>query len=119
MFPPKEIPHWKFQLGDTVRITVYKQIFAKGYTQNWTREVYVIAHRYIPTPATYGFKDLLGEEMRGRFYEQELEKVVSSDDFIVEKVLKTRKRNGVLQHFVKWLGYGDKFNSWTETLHRL
>jgi hypothetical protein len=119
MYPPKETPRWKFQLGDTVRITVYKHIFVKGYTQSWTREVYVIAQRYGTTPVTYGLKDLLGEEIKGRFYEPELQKVVQTDDYIVEQVLKTRKRNGVLEHYVKWQGYADKFNSWTTSLHKL
>jgi transposase InsO family protein len=121
MYPPKQVPIWKFQLGDTVRITVYKNIFSKGYKQTWTDELFTICQRHVSTPATYGLKDLGGEEIKGRFYEQELQKVIKSDtdEYIVEKVLKSRKRNGQIEHFVKWRGYGDKFNSWTTSLHRL
>jgi transposase InsO family protein len=121
MYPLKEIPHWKFQLGDTVRITVYKNIFVKGYIQNWTEEVFKIAERFSTTPPTYGLEDLTGEEIKGRFYEQEIQKVIKTetDEYIVEKVLKTRRRNGLLEHFVKWRGYADKFNSWTTSLHKL
>ena len=32
----------KFQVGDFVRISKHKNIFAKGYTPNWYEEVFVI-----------------------------------------------------------------------------
>jgi hypothetical protein len=119
MYPPKVVPKFKFQLGDTVRITIYKHIFVKGYIQNWSEEVYTISERHVSNPPTYSIKDLAGEEIKGRFYEQELQSVVKSreDEYIVEKVLKTRKRNGLLEHYVKWRGYADKFNSWTTEIH--
>jgi hypothetical protein len=121
MYPPKTVPKWKFQLGDTVRITVYKHVFVKGYTQNWTEEIYKICERHVSEPATYSITDLNGERIKGRFYEQELQKVVKSetDEYIVEKVLKSRRRNGQLEHFVKWRGYDGSFNSWTDSLHKL
>jgi transposase InsO family protein len=121
MYPLKVIPRFKFQLGDTVRITIYKHVFVKGYIQNWTEEVYTITERHESNPPTYSISDLAGELIKGRFYEQELQKIDKSeeDEYIVEKVLKTRKRNGILEHFVKWRGYADKFNSWTNSLHKL
>jgi len=121
MYPLKEVPKWKFQLGDTVRITKYKHVFVKGYIQNWTEEVFTISERYASSPVTYGLKDLAGEEIKGRFYEEEIQKVVKTqeDEYIVEKVLKSRKRNGQIEHFVKWRGYADKFNSWTTSLHKV
>ena len=33
----------KFKVGDNVRISKYKNIFAKGYTPNWSKEVFVIS----------------------------------------------------------------------------
>jgi hypothetical protein len=120
MFPPKVKPVWKFQLGETVRITRLKHIFVKGYMQNWTEEMFTITERHVSTPATYSLKDMSGEDIKGRFYEQELQMVVKTDDeYIVEKVLKTRRRNGKLEHFVKWRGYVDKFNSWTSDIHAI
>jgi hypothetical protein len=57
---------------------------------------------------------LNGEALSGKFYEAELQKVTKTDDiFKVERVLKTRKRKGKVEYFVKWLGYPEKFNSWT------
>ena len=32
----------KFKVGDYVRISKYKNIFAKGYTTNWSEEIFVI-----------------------------------------------------------------------------
>jgi Integrase core domain/Chromo (CHRromatin Organisation MOdifier) domain len=121
MYPQKVKPKFKFHLGDNVRITIYKHIFVKGYTQNWTNEVYTVTERHESNPPTYTIRDLADEEIKGRFYEQELQKVVRTeeDEYIVEKVLKTRKRNGKLEHYVKWNGYGDKFNSWTTSLRKL
>ena len=121
MYPLKTKTHWKFKVGEKVRISKYKNIFEKGYLQNWSDEIFVIAIRHESNPPTYGLSDLLGEEIKGRFYEQELQKVIKegNDEYIVEKVLKTRRRNGKLEHFVKWQGYADKFNSWTTDVHRL
>jgi hypothetical protein len=121
MYPLKVKPTFKFQLGDTVRITIYKHVFVKGYIQNWTHELYTISERHESNPPTYTIRDLAGESIKGKFYEQELQRVVKQeeDEYIVEKVLKTRKRNGRLEHYVKWHGYPDKFNSWTTSLHKL
>lgn len=114
MYPIKPKPVWKYEIGDKVRICKYKQIFDKGYLPNWTEEIFVIVERYPTYPVTYGLQDLAGEYIKGKFYQPEIQKVEKHDDvYIVEKVLKTRRRNGILEHYVKWKGYPDKFNSWT------
>ena len=33
----------KFKVGDHVRISKYENIFAKGYTPNWSEEVFVVS----------------------------------------------------------------------------
>jgi hypothetical protein len=64
---------------------------------------------------TYALKDYDGEDIKGKFYEFEIQKVTKEDDvYDVEKILKTRKRKGKIQHLVKWKGYPDKFNSWID-----
>ena len=57
----------KFQVGDHVRISKYKNIFAKGYTLNWSEEV-LISKIKNTVPWTYVINDLNGEEIIGSFY---------------------------------------------------
>ena len=64
----------KFKTGDHVRISKYKNILAKGYTPNWSEEVFVISKIKNTVPCTYVISDLKGEEIVGTFYEKELQK---------------------------------------------
>ena len=64
----------KFKVGDHVRISKYKNIFAKGYTPNWSEEVFVINKIKNTVPWTYAISDLNGEKITGSFYEKELQK---------------------------------------------
>ena len=64
----------KFRVGDRVRISKYKNIFAKDYTPNWFEEVFVIKKVKNTVPCTYVINDLNGEEIMGTFYEKELQK---------------------------------------------
>ena len=109
---------WKYNVGDRVRITMQRQPFRKGYIGRWSQELFEIDERLATVPVTYQLKDLAGDAIKGKFYEAEIQKVAKSDDeqFDVEKILKTRKRVGRIEYFVKWLGYPDKFNSWTNAL---
>ena len=60
----------KFKVGDQVRISKYKKIFAKGYPPNWSEEVFVVSK----IKNTVVVSDLSGEEITGSFYEKELQK---------------------------------------------
>ena len=60
----------KFKVGDNVRISKYKNIFAKGYTPNWSEEVFVVNEVQNTVPWTYLINDLNGEEIKGSFYEK-------------------------------------------------
>jgi len=51
------------------------------------------------------------EQIKGGFYDFELTKV-ADQIFRIEKILKTRKKGNVTQHFVKWKGFNDSYNSW-------
>lgn len=113
LYPPKPALRYKYDIGDRVRIVKYKHVLQKGYIPNWTEEMFEIADRNPTFPVTYVLKDLAGEYIKGKFYEQEIQKVVKTDDvYDIEKVLKTRRRGGKIEQFVKWKGYPDKFNSW-------
>ena len=62
----------KFEFGYHVRITEYKNIFTKGYTQNWSEQVFVVSKIKNKVPWTYIISDLNGEPLTGIFYEKEL-----------------------------------------------
>ena len=64
----------KFKVGDHVRISKYKNIFAKGYTPNWSEEVFIVSKIKNTIPWTYVINDLNGEEIIGTFYEKKLQK---------------------------------------------
>ena len=64
----------KFKVGDNVRILKYKNIFAKGYTPNWSEEVFVVNKVQNTVPWTYLINELNGEEIKGSFYEKRIAK---------------------------------------------
>ena len=79
-----------FKIGDKVRIAKAKRHFEKGYTPNWTEEVFVI-DQILPThPVTYRIRDLADEPIVSSFYEQQLQKT-TQNTFRIEKVLRKRK----------------------------
>ena len=99
----------KFKVGDRVRISKYKNIFAKGCTPNWPKEVFVIKKVKNTVPWTYVINDLNGEQITGTFYEKELQKT-SQEEFRIEKVIR-RKGDKLC---VKGKGYDNSFNSWID-----
>ena len=62
----------KFKVGDHVRISKQKNIFAKGYAPNWSEEVFVVSRIKNTVLWSYVVSDLNGEEITGSFYEKEL-----------------------------------------------
>ena len=100
----------KFKVGDKVRISKYKRkVFDRGYTENWTEEVFIIDKIQYTTPITYKLKDLNDEQIKGSFYEPELLKA-NQEIFRIDKVI--RRDYKKKQALVKWKGYNDAFNSW-------
>lgn len=98
----------KFILNDCVRISKYKHLFAKGYTPNYTTEVFKIAAIQPTTPVTYILTDYKNQPISGAFYEAELCKAKYPDVFLVEKIVRKTKN----KFLVKWLGFGSEHNSW-------
>ena len=64
----------KFEVGDHVRISKYRNIFAKRYNQNWSEEVFVVSKIKNTVPWTNLISDLAGEPITERFYEKDLQK---------------------------------------------
>ena len=77
----------KFKVGDKVRISKYKRkVFDKGYTPNWTEEIFLINKIQSTNPITYRLKNFNNEEIQGSFYEPELPPA-KQDVFRIEKVI--------------------------------
>ena len=85
----------KFKVGDHVRISKCKNVFAKGYAPNWSEEIFVIKKVKNTVPSTYVIKDVNGEEIIGSFYKKELQKP-NKKEFRIEKYLKQKVINCVL-----------------------
>ena len=97
----------KFKIGDRVRISKYKNIFAKRYTPNWSKEIFIVNKVKNVLPWSYEINHLNGEKISGSFYEKELQKT-NHKEFRIEKVIK--KKGTKL--YVKWKGYENSFKSW-------
>ena len=68
--------HSRFKVGDRVRISKFKNTFAKGYTPNWSSEIFIADKVNDTVPYTYNLKDLNDEEILGSFYDRELQKTI-------------------------------------------
>ena len=97
----------KFKVNDHIRISKYKNIFAKGYVPNWSGEVFIVNEIKNTVPWTYNISYLNGENDIGTFYEKEFQKT-NQKEFRIEKILK-RKGDKL---YVKWKGYDNSFSSW-------
>ena len=64
----------RFKVSDRVRISRYKNIFAKGYTPNWSKEIFIVDKINDTVPYMYNLKDLNDEEIIGSLYDRELQK---------------------------------------------
>ena len=82
----------KYKIGDHVRISKYKNIFAKVYTPNWSEEAFAVSKIKNKVPWTYVINDINNEEIIPTFYEKELQKT-NQIEFRTEKVIKKKVIN--------------------------
>ena len=99
----------KFKIGDTVRISKYKNIFGKVYVPNLSEEVFGFKKSKNTVPWTYVIVQDQDQEIVGTFYEKKLQKT-NQKEFRVEKVIKGKGN----KLYVKWKGYDSSFNSWID-----
>ena len=97
----------KFKVGDCVKISKYKNIFAKGYAQHWSEVVFIINKIKNTAPWTHAICDLNGEPITGSFCEKELQKNRSTR---IQNRKSNLKKGDKL--YVKWKGYHNSFNNW-------
>lgn len=104
-----------FTVGDEVRISKWKKTFEKGYLPNWSEEIFKIVKvdtRF--SPHMYVIQDDSGEEIEGKFYALELQKVSNPDGlYPIEKVIRRRGS----RYLVKFLAYPGHY--WVDELRQL
>ncbi|KAK3932721.1 Putative uncharacterized transposon-derived protein [Frankliniella fusca] len=101
----------KFQVGDYVRIRE-KQTFEKGYTWNWSEEIFEIVQVIPHTVPVYRIRDLDNDPIEGTFYEPELQKVTKPEAYKIAYIVRSKGTKGKRQHLVHWRGYPVKSRSW-------
>ena len=99
----------KFKVGDHVRISKFKKVFAKEYTPNWSEEIFIVKNIKNTVPCTYVISDLNGEKIAGHFYGKELQNT-NQKEFRIEKTIKGKGN----KLYVKWKGYNNSFDSWID-----
>lgn len=103
------------KVGTYVRIAKQKGKFSRSYDEQTMQEIFKVKEidtsKKIPM---YKLTDYDGsEDIIGGFYDFELTPV-QTQTFRIERVIKERFVRGKKQLFVKWKGFGDKYNSWID-----
>lgn len=105
----------KISANSYVRISLRRNLFSKPSAgQNFSEEIFQVSSIQKHKPPVYTIKDLLGEEVIGKFYGNELQPVSLQDNkfFKIDKIVGRRVHKGRRQVLVKWTGYPKKFSSW-------
>lgn len=106
---------YKYKIGDHVRISHLRNIFSRECDEKLSGDIFIVSERkLIGGLPIYRLKDYLKEEIKGIFYQAELQNVDvrKDDEFKVEKILQSRGRGPNKQYLIKWLHWPSKFNSW-------
>ena len=102
----------KFKINGIVRISLKRrELFDKSSANiKWSEELFKIYKINKSNVITYQLKDMNNEIIKGQFYEKEFQLTKNTTgEYVIEKVLKTKGN----QMYVKWRGYSNNFNSWT------
>lgn len=91
----------RFKEGDYVRISKNRTVFSRGFTPNWSAEIFKVVAVRRTIPYTYLLEDMSKQPIQGAFYSQELQKTKFKDVYLVERILR-RKHDKV---YVKWWGF--------------
>ena len=107
---------YRYSVGDTVRLAYFaSRPFTRAYDELFTGEVFTVRDRKIAGGIpVYYLTDFSGEKLEGNFYASELTAVRYDPNayFKIEKVLKTRVRNGVVEKLIKYQSWPSKYNDW-------
>ena len=108
----------KIPKGSMVRLNKAKGVFDKVHLPNWSKEHFQVldvpeAKRGAKRPV-YKLEDYSGEEVKGSWYPEELQKI-THNQYSIEKVLRRRTTpDGRSEKLVRWERWPDKINSWID-----
>lgn len=109
---------FKLEVGDFVRISHLRRSFQREYDERYTGEIFKVASRKKRGGLNiYELVDWMDDEVKGSFYEPELQKISADPDGVykLEKIIRTRKRRGVeKEHLVRWRHWPPKFDTWVK-----
>lgn len=108
---------FRYNVGDHVRLSYLRRAFQREYDQKWTGEIFKVSRRYRRGGLSiYKLVDFNGDDIKGTFYQDELQKVTIKDGQLwkIDKILKQRKKRNSTEYLVKWLYWPPSFNSWVD-----
>ncbi|MCG7874702.1 MAG: hypothetical protein N0E59_20985 [Candidatus Thiodiazotropha taylori] len=114
--PKAPYARYRFKVGDEVRVSFLRRAFQKEHDERWSREIFTIVARSMKNAIPqYDLQDYSGTAVKGKFYQNQLLKAYPSDKFLIDSVLKRRKRSGREEVLVKWKGWDKRYNSWIKS----
>ena len=106
---------FNLKVNDRVRIQSSKSPFERAYTEKWSVEIYTIISRKVNQGlAMYNIKAWDNEEIKGSFYENEVQKVGATADieYIIDEVIREEEKDKKKGYIVSWVGWPARYNSW-------
>ena len=102
-----EATFFSFKIDDMVRISHLKTEFHRSYQEQFTTEIFKVYRRYLTQGLPiYELCDFQNQEIRGSFYQSELQMVSKDQDTLwyVDKIIRKRKRKGKTEYLVSFDG---------------
>jgi transposase InsO family protein len=100
------------QRGDLVRISKLRKTFQRGFKPSWSDALYKVRNIIMrPGKPVYELTDSVGHLKRKKFYLEELQKI-TRNMLNAARILKTRQRKGILQHYIQWTTNAPEDRCW-------
>ena len=96
---------FKFKVGDIVRVSFLRRQFQRQYDERWSRDLFVVTERFMKEGIPqYKLKDYDIEIITGTFYQKQLSRAYEQEMYLIERVLKSRKKAGQKEYWLDGKG---------------